>query len=168
MGYLSVPVRQHLAISGLVKDFIINLYCVSKWIQLSKKKKRKKKKQLRPCYKQWSPQAGGCSELYGAYFSQPQLDWNNLLDVCVERQWIRMTDGGAPSALLPPSQQTLDSPLGKGSTLRPAPLCPGAKWCNVLDPKGPPNQILSILLKLLHRLFLVHSEVSALPQTGSY
>lgn len=47
MGYLSVPVRQHLAISGLVKDFIINLYCVSKWIQLSKNKEREKKKAIK-------------------------------------------------------------------------------------------------------------------------
>lgn len=41
---------------------------------VKQKEKEGKKKQLRPCYKQWSPQAGGCSELYGAYFSQPQLD----------------------------------------------------------------------------------------------
>lgn len=51
---------------------------------VEQKEKEEEKKQLRPCYNQWSPQAGGCSELHGVYFSQPQLDWNNLLDVCTE------------------------------------------------------------------------------------
>lgn len=137
MGYLSVPVRQHLAISGLVKDFIINLYCVSKWIQLSKKKERgkKKRKQLRPHYKQWSPQAGGCSELYGAYFPQPQLDWNNLLDVSIERQRLWVTDGSAMSALFPATLQTLGSPIEERSPLRFI-LLVGEKWCNASDPEG--------------------------------
>lgn len=105
MGYLSATVRQHLSTSGLVKDFTIDLHCVSKLIQLSKKKKRKKK-QLRPCYKQQSPQARDCSELYRTYFSQPQLDWNDLLDVRVEQQWVWMTDGRAPSSLLLPTSKS--------------------------------------------------------------
>lgn len=146
MGCLSIPARQHVAISGLVKDFIINLYRVSKLIHLSKKRKRKKK-QLRPCSTQWSP--GGCSELSGAYFSRPQLDWNNLLDVSTERQRIWMTDGGAPSALLPPAQQTLDFPAGKCSTPCPAPLGHGGMGGKASDPKGPSEQISSSLLESL-------------------
>lgn len=79
-----------------------------------------------------------------------------------------MTDGRETSALFPPTQQTLDSPIGKRSPLCPAPLCltGPSEVMQCIRSKGenqPPDQIFSILLKLLHGLFLVHSEVSALP-----
>lgn len=100
-----------------------------------KERERGEKKQLRPCYKQWSPQAGGCSELYGAYFPQPQLYWKNLLDVNIERQQLWVTDGSEMSALFPPTLQTLGSPIEERSPLRFI-LLVGEKWCNVSDPEG--------------------------------
>lgn len=106
-----------------------------------KEREKKKKKQLGPCYKQWSPQAGGCSELYGAYFSQPQLDWNNLLDVSIERQRLWMTEWlmeeKRQPSFLPPSKHLI-LPLGKGRhfVLLHFVSLAQVKWCNAWDPKG--------------------------------
>lgn len=101
----------------------------------AKIKRGEKKKQLRPCYKQWSPQAGGCSELYRAYFPQPQLDWNNLLDVSIERQQLWVTDGSEMSALFLPTLQMLSSPIEERLPLHFI-LLAGEKWCNASDPEG--------------------------------
>lgn len=72
-----------------------------------------------------------------------------------------MTDEEAPSALLPPAQQTLDFPAGKGSMPCPALLGHGGMGCNASDPKGAFKADIEQLVGIIAGLFLVRSEVSA-------
>lgn len=75
-----------------------------------------------------------------------------------------MTDGGAPSSLFPPAQQTLDFPAGKCSTHLVLLSLVTVGWA--VMPCGSKRAFkadLEQLVGITAGLFLVRSEVSAFP-----